>query len=159
MLIQINTDELRRIALLSNDAAIKMNDSNTVISTVISKHDWKCPERVSIDEALETLKANSAVLNTVFEDFSTKIIELANSFTESINNQIRDDIECGEEIAEIINMLSFGGTTARVSGGMNTSGLTNALKTSAMNESNIVSLQGASSRINIMDFSLFRNEL
>ena len=95
MLIQINTDELRRIALLSNDAAIKMNDSNTVISTVISKHDWKCPERVSIDEALETLKANSAVLNTVFEDFSTKIIELANSFTESINNQIRDDIECG----------------------------------------------------------------
>ena len=111
MIIRINVDELRRIAILSGDAATKMNDSNTVISTVISKHDWKCPERVTIDETLETIKANSVVLNDAFEEFSNKVVELANNYTEYINDRIRDDAELEQDIAEIISGLSFGGVT------------------------------------------------
>ncbi|MBR4009831.1 MAG: hypothetical protein K6E26_05785 [Clostridiales bacterium] len=157
MIIRINVDELRRIAILSGDAATKMNDSNTVISTVISKHDWKCPERVTIDETLETIKANSVVLNDAFEEFSNKVVELANNYTEYINDRIRDDAELEQDIAEIISGLSFGGVTSRVSGGVYTTGLTTAMTKSSMNEANIVSLQGASSKINIADFSMIRD--
>ena len=158
MYIQIDVNELRRIAILSRDAATKMSNSNTVISTVISKHDWKCPERVSVDESLEVIKANSAVLNSTFEDFSTKVTELANNYTEYINNQIRDEAEIDQDIAGLISELSFGGVKTTASGGNNTAGLTSALKTSSLNESNIASLHGANNRINIMDFSLLRND-
>ncbi|MBP5418074.1 MAG: hypothetical protein J6Y58_11195 [Clostridiales bacterium] len=153
MIVQINVDELRRIALLSTDAAVKMSESNTVISSVISKHDWKCPERVTIDDTLEAVKSNSVVLNTAFEDFSSKVYELANNCTEYINNQIRDDAECAAELSSIISNLSFKGVTSTVSGGTNTNGVTAALKSSSMNEANIASLQGASQKISVMEFS------
>ena len=139
MVTQINVDELRRIAVLSTDAAAKMEDSNNVISTVVSKHDWKCPERVAIDDSLELVKGNSAVLNNTFEDFSAKIVQLANDFTDYINNQIRDDAECDDDIASIISDLTCGGYTSTVSGGNNICSVTSALKSCSIDETNIAS--------------------
>lgn len=159
MLVQINIDELRRIALLSKEAAEKMEQSNSVISTVISTHDWKCPERAKIDETLEVIKGNSVVLNNTFEAFSEKVIQLANDLTDDINDQIRDNAEFDEGIANLISKLTCRGVTSTVSGGSNFGAVTTALKTSSMDESNIASLCGASHGINIMDFSVISSDI
>ena len=158
MLVQINIDELRKIALLSADAAEKMEQSNSVISTVISKHDWKCPERVSIDETLELIKGNSSVLCNTFESFADKITQLANDLTDDINDQIRDDAEFDDSVATLISKLTCGGVTTTVSGGRNISKVTTALKDASMDESNITSLCGASHGINIMDISVIGSD-
>ena len=158
MLVQINIDELRKIALLSKDAAERMEQSNSVINSVISRHDWKCPERASIDETLELIKGNSVVLNNTFEAFSEKIIQLANGLTDDINEQIRDDAEYDDGIANLISKLTCGGVTSTVSGGSNIGEVTTALKSSSMDESNISSLCGSSHGINIMDFSVISSD-
>lgn len=153
MQIQINVDDLRKMALLSNEAAEKMVQSNNVVSTVVSNHDWKCPERASIDESLELIKKNSLVLDNFCKEFSANVTKWANNYSDSINSQIREDAECEDDIASIISQLTFGGVTSTVSGGKYIRGVTAALKTNSMNESNIVSLCGVSHGINIMDFS------
>lgn len=158
MLIQIDVDELRSIALLSADAAAKMEESNNIINTVISKHDWKCPERTRIDETLENLKDNSSKLNSVFEDFSSNVIRMANNFTTYINNQIRDDVEYQDDIAGIISGFSGNVAVSSVSGGNNISSVTTSMESVSMNEANLSSLHGASHGISIMDFSLFSEE-
>ena len=154
MLINVRIDDLRTIAVLSSDAAGKMEAFNGVISTVISRHDWKCPERVRIDESLESLKGNAVVLNNTFQSFSTKLFEMANDFTSYINLQTRDDIVFSDEMANIIfSMLGEGVTT--VSAGKNIIGAISSLESSSMDVSNIASLHGANHGINIMDFSLY----
>lgn len=154
MLIQVSVEDLRSIAVLSSEAAEKMDSSNTVINTVVSKHDWKCPERVSIDESLESLKANSVVLNNTFHTLSEKLIEMANDFTSYINQQIREDTVYSDDIANVIaNLLGEGVTT--VFSGENIGGVISSLESTSMDASSIASLHGADHGINIMDFSLY----
>ena len=155
MLIKLDVEELRSIAPLSVSAAEKMEESNAVISSIISSHDWKCPERAAIDESLEKIKRNSGVLNDAFIDFSNSIINIANGFTDYINEQKRFDITYSDDVANLLILLGSSNGVSNVSLGSNVGGIVSAMETSSMHTSNIASLHGASHEINIVDFSLF----
>lgn len=154
MLIKLDVDELRSIAPLAVSAAEKMEESNAVITSIVSSHDWKCPERASIDESLERIKSNSVVLNNAFVDFSNNIISIANGFTDYINEQKRFDVTYSEDVANLLLILGSSGTST-VSAGNNVGGIVSAMEMNSMHTSNIASLHSASREINIVDFSLF----
>lgn len=159
MQIVLDLDELRYIATLSVNAAEKMEEANSIIGTVISKHDWKCPERAPIDESLEKIKENTVVLNNSFSMFSTQIVEIANDFTDYLNDQIKTDTEYSEGIACLLAQYnSDGPVNTTVSSGNAFGQVVSSLKDSTMDASNMASLQGADHGINIVDFSLFTNE-
>lgn len=155
MQIIINVDELRSIAPLAVRAAEKMNEANTVISSVISTHNWKCPERAVVDESLETIKDNSKLLNDTFIDFSNRITEIANEYTDYINEQKRFDIEYHDDIASLMSKIGALNCKTTVSSGSHVAGMVSDLEMTSMHSSNISSLHGASHGINIVDFTLF----
>ena len=159
MKININVDELRSIAPLAISAAEKMNETNTIISGIISKHDWKCPERVSVDESLERIKDNSKILNDAFIDFSNNIVEIANDCTDYINDQKRFEAEYSDDISSLLSEMSSWGTNSTVSTGSHISGLVSDMEAVTMHTSNIASLHGVSHNISIVDFSLFTERL
>lgn len=155
MRINLNVDELRSIAPLSANAAEKMNESNEIISSIVSTHDWKCPERVTIDESLEKLKNNSVLLNEAFIGFSHDIIDIANGFTDYINADKRFNIEYDDEIASLLSLMYSSNKKTTVSSGSNVAGIVSSIETNSMHSSNIMSLHGSTHDINIVDFSLF----
>lgn len=158
MIVNVNVDELRSLALLAVDSANKMKETDSVISKIVSKHDWKCPERVKIDETLEGIKSNSIVLNNTFESFSSKLVEMANMFTDFINDEIRDDAAYDDDIACAITNLMGGRAVTTINCGNNIGTLSSELEATSMNASNISSLYSSTHGINIMDFSLFNEE-
>ena len=157
MEIQVNVNELRTIALLSSEAAERMDTSNKIISTVESKHDWKCPERDRIDNSLETIKRNAVILNNAFSDFSKYVFEMANMVTEMINNKVRDEAGYEDDVVSIICGLMGKRAASIVSGGSNVNSVVSSIEASSLNESNIASLHGSSHGINVIDFSLLRD--
>lgn len=174
--ILIDVDELRTISTLSVESAIKMDEANTVIGTVVSQHDWKCPERVAIDEALETIKSNVLELNETFSDFASKITEIANAYTEFINMQIQMDNSYLQDIASHISSIwippEVTGDISPVpipigkelpADGMiaiaaDVNSVVNSLEKHSLDTANIASLHGAANGVSIMDFSVIRNE-
>lgn len=155
MKVRINVDELRTIAPLAIDAAEKMNITNDIITGIVSTHDWKCPERVTIDENLTKIKDNSNVLNNAFVEFSNNILEIANDYTDFINEQKRFDIGYSEDIGSLLSTMSSFGATSTVAAGQHMAGIVSNMAASSMYSPNIMSLNGASHGINIVDFSLF----
>jgi len=155
MKVKINVDELRTIAPLAIDAAEKMNITNNIITGIVSTHDWKCPERVAIDEELTKIKDNSNVLNNAFVDFSNSILEIANDYTDFINEQKRFDIGYSEDVGSLLAKMGSYGATSTVSSGEHMAGIVSNMAASSMYSPNIMSLSGASNGINIVDFSLF----
>jgi len=153
--IVIDIDELRTIANLAVSASEKMNESNAIIGTVISKHDWKCPERVPLDETLEKIKGNTVILDESFTSFSTEIVNIANGFTDYVNDQIREDTEYVDDVAGLLSRYSSEGIVTEVSSGNNIGAALTDLQSTSMDASNIASLSGADHGINIVDFSLF----
>lgn len=158
MQILLDIDELRKIATLSVSASEKMEEANSIISTVVSKHDWKCPERAPIDEALEKIKSNTVVLNNSFSGFSTEILDIANGFTDYVNDQIRVDTEYSDGIACLLSKYCSDETVTEVSSGVNFGSAVSTLEFQSMDASNMASLKGAAHGINIVDFSLFTEE-
>ena len=159
MQIVLDLDELRYIATLSVSAAEKMDEANGIIGTVVSKHDWKCPERTPIDESLERIKENTVVLNNSFSMFSAQIVEIANDFTDYLNDQIKSDTEYSERVACMLARYnSDGPVESTVSSGKSIGNVVSSLENSTMDASNLASLQGANHGINIVDFTLFTNE-
>ena len=158
MQIILDIDELRTIASLSVSASEKMEEANSIISTVVSKHDWKCPERAPIDEALEKIKNNTVVLNNSFSGFSTEILDIANGFTDYVNDQIRVDTEYSDSIACLLSEYCSEHIVTEKSSGVNFGNAVSALESNSMDASNMASLQGAGHGINIVDFSLFTEE-
>lgn len=153
--IIIDVDELRTISTLSVDSAQKMDEANTVIGTVVSQHDWKCPERVAIDESLETIKANVHELSDTFNDFAAKITEIANTYTEFINDQVRMNTSYLESVANLASEFGFNNAVTTVSYGGNTSNVINSLEASSLDTANVSSLQGAGHGISVVDFSQY----
>lgn len=155
MHIRLNVDELRSIAPLSAQAADKMEASNNIITSVVSTHNWECPERASIDESLERIKKNSVLLNEAFASFSNKIIELANGYTDYINNDKRFNIEYDDSIASLLSLMCSSGKNITVSSGCSVAGVVSSMEKNSIHSSNIMSLHGVTHDINIVDFSLF----
>lgn len=155
--IIIDVDELRTISTLSVTSAQKMDEANNVIGTVVSQHDWKCPERVKIDESLETIKSNVLELSDSFNDFASKITEIANTYTEFINSQIQMNNSYMQDIAELIcskdgvfeNISSVAGHSI----GGNISSVASRLEANSLDTANIASLHGVNESISILDFS------
>ena len=155
MQILIDVDELRTISTLSAESAQKMEEAGMVITTVVSRHDWKCPERVSIDDSLETIKNNVVELTDLFRDFSSQIIEIANAYTDFINNQIRMNATYMEDVASLMTELNSEGAIVGSSYGGQLSNVVSSLEDSSLDSSNIASLHSANEPINMLDFSLF----
>lgn len=155
MQILVNIDDLRQLATLSAEAAESMTDANNVISTVVSKHDWKCPERVNVDEMLETLKKNSVALNQVFTEFSNDLIKTANSYTDFANDCERDKLTYMEDVMSRLSGFSFGNMPKTVNSGCNIAETVSTLEASSTDLTNISSLHGSAQAISIIDFSLF----
>ena len=155
MKIVLNVDELRSIAPLAMRAAEKMNETNSILSGVVSNHDWKCPERTAVDESLERIKDNSRVLNDAFVDYSNNIIEIANDYTDYINEQKRFDAKYSDDLSNLLTEISSWGIKSTVSTGSNISGVVSDMEAVSMHTSNISSLHGASHGISLVDFSLF----
>ena len=149
MIAILDIDELRSFATLSSSAAEKLNEANSVMNTVVSQHDWKCPERVPIDETLEGLKENVNKLSDGFQIFSARIVELANGYTEFINEQMRFNSTYMDGIA---NHLAMGSTKTTLSAGNNIKNVMSEAESSSCDISNIVSLHGYSHGISILDF-------
>lgn len=154
--ILIDVDELRTISTLSVESAQKMDEANTVINTVVSEHDWKCPERVKIDETLETIKSNVVELSEAFNVFATDINEAANAFTEFINSQIQMNTAYMEEVAGLLSSFGCNGVTTGQSCGANIGNIVSSMESSSLDTANISSLHGATDGISIMDFSLYK---
>ena len=152
--IIIDVDELRNISTLSVESALKMDDANMKISTVVSQHDWKCPERVGIDDALETIKKNVADLSDTFNDFAAQITDIANEYTEFINSRSRMITSYAEDLASVISELGMDGVMTGHSIGGSIPVVAD-LANSSLDTANVAALHGSSEAINIMDFSLF----
>ncbi len=155
MQILVNIDDLRQLATLSAEVAENMNEANNVISTVVSKHDWKCPERITVDEMLESLKKNSVVLNQVFTDFSNDLIKTANSYTDFANECERDKMTYMEDVMNRLSSFKFGNITQNVVSGSNIAATVSSLESASTDLNNIFSLHGAAQPISIIDFSLY----
>ena len=158
MRVLINVDELRSISSLAVNASEKMRECNGVIETIVSKHDWKCPERVAIDESLENIKSNALVLSEAFVDFSLEMTQAANDYTDFINEQKLFDSRYMDDVAKILAESSFMGTPTTISSGNNIGGVVNELESTSLDTFNVASLHGANHGISIMDFSLFLDE-
>ena len=156
--IIIDVDELRTISTLSVESASKMDEANSVIGTVVSQHDWKCPERVAIDESLETIKANVLELSDSFNSFASEITDIANTYTEFINNQVRMNTEYMESVANLV--AEFGSANGVVYGhstGVRVSELVSSMEANSLDTANIASLHGSSCGASIVDFSQLDN--
>ena len=153
--ILIDVDELRTISTLSVEAAQKMDEANTVIGGVVSEHDWKCPERVEIDESLEDIKKNVMELSDAFNGFATDITEAANAFTEIINSQIQMNTSYMEDVASLLSGFGSNFPVVGHSHGGNMANYTELMASSSLDTANISSLHGACDGISIMDFSQF----
>lgn len=155
MKIVIDIDELRSISILSGNAANKMDEANIKVQSVISKHDWKCPERVAIDESLGRIKENVSVLNDAFVDFASQITEIANDYTELNNSESRFDTEYMDSLATLLTELSSDGAASIETQGGNFHDIVSDLESVSLDTANIASLHGCEHGINIMDFTLF----
>jgi len=153
----INVDDIRIIAGLSNEAAEKMNEANSIVGTVVSQHNWKCSERTKVDEALERIKSNSVVINEALSDYSTGLIAVANSYTDYLNNEYRSETTYADDLATLLSKFSSKSSTSAICTGNNISNLVSSLEASSMNTSNIASLHGSTHGINIVDFSMFKD--
>ena len=157
MQIHIRIDDLKLIATLSTEAAEIMNDANKVIDSIVSKHDWKCPERDSVDEMLDRLKANAKVINQVFSVFSSDLVMKANNYIDIINDRERDKAKYMDDIMSRVSTFGSANMTKKVAFGQKTESAVEALESSSVNISNISSLHGATHGISIIDFNLFSN--
>lgn len=153
----INVDDIRIIAGLSNEAAEKMNDANSVINSVVSQHNWKCPERKKVDESLERIKNNSVALNDAFIGFSSGLISVANSFTDYINYDYRTDAAYTDDLASLLSKYRTGSSLTVTNYGSNIGNVISSLESASLDTTNIASLHGSSHGINIVDFSLFKD--
>ena len=156
MQIFIDVDGLRTISTISVDAATKMDEANSIVTTVVSQHNWKCPERVRIDEALETIKNNFIELSNTFTDFSVQITNIANSCTDFINEQTRMNLAYMDDVASIISELNVGNVISGSSHGGSIVPICGDLSNVTLDSANFNSLHSASDPINIMDFSSFQ---
>ncbi len=154
--VYINVDDIRMIAGYANEAAEKMNEANGIINTVVSQHNWKCTERMKVDESLETIKSNSNSINEAFSGFSLGLIAVANEFTDYLNYGYRTDTVYADEISTLLSRYSSGKSLNLVNSGSNFNNLFSSLESSSMDTSNIASLHGSTHGINIVDFSLFK---
>lgn len=162
--ILIDVDELRRVSTLSVESAQTLDEANAIIGTVVSQHDWKCPERVVIDEALETIKTNVLELSDSFNDFASKITEIANTYTDFINSQVQMNTAYMHDLAGLLGVAGipghsiggnpFSGYIIRgQSQGGQVSQVLNSLEENSLDTANISSLHGASVGAQIVDFS------
>ena len=150
--IYIDVDEIRTISTIAVESAQKMDEANANISKVVSQHDWKCPERVGIDEALETVKSNVHELSESFTGFASKMTEIANLWTEFINNKTQMDNSYMQDIAAFLSGQQFGAVSAHSLGG-NVSNVVKSLESNSLDTANISSLHGHSTGASIIDFS------
>lgn len=148
--ILIDVDELRAISTIAVESAQKMDEANANISKVVSQHDWKCPERVGIDEALETVKSNVQELSVSFTDFASKMTEIANHWTEYINNKTQMENNYLQDIAAFIGQP--GKLISHTSGG-NIAAICSKMEENSLDTANIASLHGHSTGASIVDFS------
>ncbi len=152
MEILLDVDELRTISAVSVDAAIKMDEANAVITTVVSQHNWKCPERVKIDESLETIKGNFTELSNTFNDFASQITNIANACTDFINTKTRMETSYIEEISSLFSSFEMDNV---ISGSSRAVPICTDIANISLDTANIFSLHGAANPINLMDFSSF----
>ena len=155
MRIIVSVDDLRTISVLSVNAAEKMNEANEVINSVVSEHDWKCPERVAVDQTLENIKENSVILNNAFMDFSKQIAVIANDYTDFINSEGQFEATYLDDVGALLSLLSSKTNTSDIMSGNNTCTIVSDLASESLNTANIASLNGATRGISIVDFSLF----
>ena len=150
--IFIDVDELRNISTIAVESAQKMDEANANISTVVSQHDWKCPERVGIDEALETVKSNVQELSVSFTEFASKVTEIANHWTDFINNKTQMDNTYMQDIAAFLSATQGGAIVGHSHGG-NIASVVTSLESQSLDTANIASLHGSSFGASIVDFS------
>lgn len=151
--ILIDVDELRSISTITVEAAQIMDEANAVVNTVVSEHDWKCPERVSIDESLETIKSNISDLSEIFVDFASKITDIANAYTEFINSRTRLITAYEQDMVSLLSEFNADGALSGTSRGGRIDSVVNSLESSSLDASNVASLHGSEASIGIMDFS------
>lgn len=148
-----NINELRTIATLAKDASEKMNEANDAISKVVSQHNWKCPERVGIDESLEQIKLNTLTLNEIYQTFAVLVTEEANEFTDFLNEKARMETAYLEDVASTLSSLGGSAVPAVVASGSGANNVVKELVKNSMHTSNVLSLHGANHGINLIDFS------
>ena len=151
--IVINVDELRSISVISVEAAQVMDEAYKLISAVVSEHDWKCPECVEIDNSLETIKGNIIVLSDIFTDFASQITEIANAYTEYVNNQTRMNAAYEQDIVSLITEFNSDGLISSSSHSAQVSRAINELESTSLEASNVAALHGSANAINIVNFS------
>ena len=152
----IDVDELRTISTLAVKSARKLEEANAVISKVVSQHDWKCPERVEIDESLETIKTNALELRNSFDDLSANITTIANSCTDFINSSTQMNNSYMQDLAGCL--FSQGAVTVGQSKGGNLAKVVSALEKNSLDTANIASLHGAAVATSIVDLPLISGE-
>lgn len=151
--IVINVDELRSISMISVEAAQIMDEANNIINSVVTEHDWKCPERVNVDNSLETIKTNISVLSETFTDFASQITEIANTYTEYVNNQTRMNTAYEQDIVSLITEFNSDGMIKSSSHSGQVSSAITELESTSLDAANVASLHGSADAINIVEFS------
>ena len=151
--ILIDVDELRSISTITVEVAQIMDEANSVVGAVVSEHDWKCPERVAIDEALESIKSNISDLSEIFTDFASKITDIANAYTDFINARTRLITAYEQDMVSLLSNFSSDGVISRSSHGAQMSSVVNGLESNSLDASNVASLHSSTDAISIMDCS------
>lgn len=151
--IVINVDELRLISTIAVDSAQKMDEAKTVIGAVVAQHDWKCAERVDIDRSLEIIKANVLELSEIIGYFASQITEIANTYTELINEKARMNISYEQDLVSMLTEFSSDGVIAGSSNEGQVGSVIRDLESTSLNTSNVASLHSSSDAIGIVDFS------
>ena len=114
-IFNIDIEELRSISTQCVNASVRMNDANEIMEKVVSEHDWKCPERVQIDESLERIKSNFGVINEAFIDFSDKLTDIANGYTDYLNEREKNNTIYTELITNSLSRFGhYIGTDSQV---------------------------------------------
>ena len=102
-IFNIDIEELRSISTQCVNASVRMNDANEIMEKVVSEHDWKCPERVQIDESLERIKSNFGVINEAFVDFADKLTDIANGYTDYLNEREKNNTIYSELLTKCLS--------------------------------------------------------
>lgn len=149
--IFIDGDVMREMSLLVKKANAEIQDACTQMQGVEEHTDWKCREKININEALATIRKCSARLSEDAECFAGAVVHAAEDF-EKKQKELQDKFEYLEAKLGTALAIPFEkGSTSNV-GAATTNAVNNSLS------ENGGWWKGVSEPINVWDISSIGSE-
>lgn len=109
MQISMNTDMIQEMSVIANQVSQTIAEGTETIQRLFSHDDWYCKEKLTIDETVRTIQANSLPIKESAEYLSSYLSSVAEFFLNMIREEERDFAFIDSKFASIASILDGSG--------------------------------------------------